>query len=245
MRVLISILVASFVFSACTGSDKRSTGQLIEAVQHGDLASVEVFLNRGVSPDTQTIGGMPVLLVAITNRNKEITVKLLDKGANPNWKDEYQKPLIFHVIERKDYEMLDLLSKRSNIQIDITNELGETPLMIAAKMGDLEASKIFLSAGANPSAIDSSGWTPLLHSCAAPNDAVEVIDAFIAKGATFEARNKWGYNALMIASLHGNKKTVELLLSKGIDKNLTNNAGQSALQLAEAKGHVAVAALLK
>ncbi|XP_048448440.1 NAD-capped RNA hydrolase NUDT12 [Rhincodon typus] len=53
-----------------------------------------------------------------------------------------------------------------------------------------------------------------------------------------------GWTALMYASRNGHSEVIQLLLEKGCDKSISNNSGQTALDIAEFWGHKHIADLL-
>jgi ankyrin repeat protein len=57
-------------------------------------------------------------------------------------------------------------------------------------------------------------------------------------------KNKYGDNALMLASMYGKKDIVKILLDKGIDVNARNKNGYNALMCASRGGHHEIARML-
>lgn len=62
---------------------------------------------------------------------------------------------------------------------------------------------------------------------------VEIVHAFIAKGASVDARDEKGGTALHWAVARGRRDVIELLLTHGADADVPDAAGCSALELAE------------
>jgi hypothetical protein len=57
-------------------------------------------------------------------------------------------------------------------------------------------------------------------------------------------RDRFGFTPLMLAARNGSKEVVRALLAKGADARLRNSVGQTALEIAEERGHKEVAKLL-
>src|SRR6185436_6206605 len=75
---------------------------------------------------------------------------------------------------------------------------GLTPLVFAAREGDLESSKLLLDAGADVNQVTEYGWTPLLT---ATNNRNYKLGAFlIERGANVNIANKGGWTPLYLAT---------------------------------------------
>ena len=72
-----------------------------------------------------------------------------------------------------------------------------------------------------------------------------ITHAFLAKGASANARDAKGGPALHWAAARGNLEIAALLLKHGADASALDATGQTALDVARAKGHVKMAALLE
>ena len=74
--------------------------------------------------------------------------------------------------------------------------------------------------------------------------ATGVVSLLIARGAPVSTAQHGGFTPLMGAAANGNRDMVKALLAAGADPHARAGNGQSALDLAMAKGHSDVAALL-
>lgn len=96
--------------------------------------------------------------------------------------------------------------------------------------------------------VDRRGYsnvTPLMS--AAGKGYLEVPETLIAHGADVNLRTLIDDNetALMVAAEQCHEEIVRLLLEKGADAGRRSLYGKTAAQLAEAKGHQAIAALIR
>ena len=105
-----------------------------------------------------------------------------------------------------------LLTSQSNI-INVTNEFGITPLMIASFCGRLEVVKVLIQAGANVNATDKDGTTALM--IASFFGHLEVVNTLIGAGANVNATYHNGDTALMAASDNGHLEVVNALIQAG------------------------------
>jgi ankyrin repeat protein len=99
-----------------------------------------------------------------------------------------------------------------------------------------------LKAGANPSAKDSDGMTPLIH--AAWGGDHKVVKAMLALGADVNAQDSQDMTALMLAAQRGHFRTVRLLVAKGANVNIMAEHNKTALMLAAECDQIKVCRLL-
>lgn len=135
-----------------------------------------------------------------------------------------------------------LVDKESNVnapQID-----GTTALHWAVRADDLELTEMLLKAGAQPSAANQSGATPMLLS--AMNGNAAILKRLIQAGADPNAPlSQTGDTALMIAARSGQVDAVRALLDHGAKVNAKESwGGTTALMWAVSERHSDVVQLL-
>lgn len=74
--------------------------------------------------------------------------------------------------------------------------------------------------------------------------SVRDVESILDDGANINFQNSYGVNALMTAIAAENYDTINLLIEKGIDTNLTNNCKITPLMMASYKGLLEVARIL-
>jgi len=79
---------------------------------------------------------------------------------------------------------------------------------------------------------------------AARTNDTAVIEQFVDAGIPIDSYNNKGYTALMIATYHGNKNTVNTLLHLGANACLEDNRGNTALMAAIFRGEFSIAKTL-
>ncbi len=110
------------------------------------------------------------------------------------------------------------------------NEKRYNPSLLAAtNAGNLELTRKWLSAGANPNAKDNDG-EPALHSAA--RGYSEIVKMLLSAGADPNAKDEYGDTALIRAAAGGHSEIVKMLLSAGADLNAANRWGWTALSSA-------------
>ena len=118
----------------------------------------------------------------------------------------------------------------------------DASLIESAKLGDLARAKELLSKGAAVDAADRRGMTPLMW--AAAGGHTELVRQLLERAASPDRRANDGSTALMLASANGFTEIVRALVLKGANVAAAR-AGQTARQLALARGHSDVVTLLQ
>ena len=124
---------------------------------------------------------------------------------------------------------------------NVKDARGQTPLMIAAAFGSLEAMKLLIASGADAKAESDAGVTAL-HWCTGDVAKVRLL---LDQGADVNKASRLGRTPLLVAAeTYGTLETVRLLLQKGADVNVVDSAGITPLIAAAYVDNTAVAKLL-
>jgi ankyrin repeat protein len=236
---------------------------LVYAARENCMECAKDLVEAGADVNQRTFYGWTPLLVATQNRHYQLAAYLLDHGANPNtpnkggWSPLYLATDNRNIeggdypVRAPDMDHLDfiklLIAKGANVNQRVcgaestteeckgdstetrTNftmqwlfEDGATPFLRAAQSGDVELMKLLLDHGADPKIFTAHDVTPL--SVASGIGWVE--------GVTFE----W--------SPEQTTEAVKMCLDLGIDPNVADDEGRTALHGAAHKGRLEVIQLL-
>jgi ankyrin repeat protein len=120
---------------------------------------------------------------------------------------------------------------------------GTTALHWTVRADDLETSRLLIRAGADASASNRYGVTPL--SLAAVNGNAMMIEALLEAGADPNTSAPAGETVLMTAARTGKVAAVKTLIARGADVNAREGSfGETALMWAAAENHFDVSRLL-
>ena len=172
-------------------------------------------VKHGALANVQALLGIPQIDIDAKNTNGSTTLMV----ATNDSKDDVVKALIDH-----------------GADVNITDKNDWTPLMCAAKKGDLRIVQALLSAPhININSKNTSGSTALM--VAIENTRDEVVKALINKGANVNAADNKGWTPLLFAAQEGYLKIVQALLSAPeIDINARKPSVGTALMVAVDNG---------
>lgn len=116
-----------------------------------------------------------------------------------------------------------------------TNNIGATPLYVAATFGHKDVMELLLANKADVNAGADHGVTPL-HLAAMMNH-LDVAELLVASNANVNAKADNGVTPLHMAAAAGSKGIVELLLTNKADINAKDNRGWTPLHMAAGRGY--------
>ncbi len=130
------------------------------------------------------------------------------------------------------------------IDVNATDEKGNTPLMLASYNGHTEVVRHLLEHEARIGVRNGEGRTALMF--AATGSFPETVEALLEEGADPNTTGEVeGWSALMFATAEGNREVVQVLLDHGADPSLQDKDGDTALTFAKNNNHSEIATLLE
>jgi pimeloyl-ACP methyl ester carboxylesterase/ankyrin repeat protein len=134
---------------------------------------------------------------------------------------------------------------RAGTDVNRRGPEGLTPLMIAAGLGQAQMVELLLTAGAEVLAIEPRMGATALHKGAQSGNA-DVIGLVLNHGAFIDQQSPvLGNTSLIDAVLHKQEEAVRLLLDRGARTTIRNHWQQTAFELAQHDGLVAIARLIE
>ena len=179
------------------------------------------LLRCGANPNIQDELGQTPLHYAVDMESVD-AVKVLLVVANPNIQNNDSETPLHNAVSlyKENLGLVEALLSRPKTDVNIQNELGYTPLHIAANLGYFDIAEVLLDRGADSLDIqDNYGKTPL-HD-AVTRRHVDIAEVLLDRGANPNTRNAIGMTPLYSASKEGSVRIVGSLLDAGADPYAT------------------------
>ena len=151
-----------------------------------------------------------------------------------------QDSLLFHVVKSNNTKLLSEWIKKNNVN-GYYGEKSYTPLVFSIKKGRSKLVKLLLKKGAGIEQL-CQDKTPLIH--AVESDNPGMVKILIKKGADINGTSLKENTAMVYAAFLGYIDIARYLVKKGINYNLYNAAGKTALDYANTHHRYKVASFL-
>ena len=181
-------------------------------------------------------GSFEDFFIAIRNDNVGVVSNLLDRGFDPNTRNEKGQIGLVLAMQEHSLKAARALLGRPLTDINALNQAGESALMMAALKGDLEGMKLLLDRGAR---VNQPGWGPLHYAATGPEP--KAIELLLARGAEVDAKSPNDSTPLMMAARYGSEDSTDLLLARGADPRQRNQLHLNAADFAREAGREALA----
>lgn len=145
------------------------------------------------------------------------------RGVSPNSPDPKLGPAIVYAAQEKAFAVLRTLLDSPATDVNVFNAARESALMYVALHGEIDLVRQLLARGAQ---INHPGWTPLHY--AASTGQIEVIEFLLENHAYIDAASENGTTPLMLAARGNHTRAARLLVDRGADPSLRNDAGLGA-----------------
>ena len=175
-------------------------------------------------------GSYEDFFVAIQRDDAATITMLLQRGFDPNTRDPRGQVGLMLALKADTLKAFDALMQARNLRVEERNAQDESPLMMAALRGHLEAVRALIARDAD---VNKPGWTPLHYAATGTQPQQPAIIALLLENYAFiDAASPNGTTPLMMAVHYGTSESVQLLLKEGADPSLKNQLGLSAADFA-------------
>ena len=202
---------------------------------NGSPTMVRRLLQAGANANAALLLGETPLMVASRSGNPDVVEQLLAKGANVNARAARGQTALMWAVSQKHPDVVKvLLSHRADVharseswrQMEAVSPHGapeynreipygnNTPLMFAARVGDLASAKLLVAAGANVN--DQDAWGISVVTLAAHSGFLDLVELLLDKGAD-PNKSTAGFTALHEAIMRRDEPLVRTLLAHGAD----------------------------
>lgn len=193
---------------------------LLKAVENEDMEQVNSLLDSKEPIDQQDKDGRTPLMVAVQKNNLQIAKLLLDRGANPNVRDNTMLSPWLCAGANGFHKMLQTILGY-NPEISSTNRFGGTVLLPSSEKGYLKTVEVALEAGVPVNHVNDLGWSALQEAVILGNGGFlysDIIRKLMLHGANPDLKDNEGKTAKDWAVSRGEHHVVDILEGK-LDTN--------------------------
>jgi ankyrin repeat protein len=227
-------------------ADVDGTTPLQWAVRNGNLALVDRLLAAGADARAQNRYGVTAMQLACEAGSASLVTKLLDAGVPATATGPLGETALHTCARSGDVAAAKALVARGAALEAGESWRGQTPLMWAAAQGHVPMIKMLLEAGANPNTrstvvewarqrtqeprdkwLPPGGLTALL--LAAREGCELCVGALVDGKANINDVDPDRQSALVLALINGHFDAAAALIDRGIDVNLKDKVGRTAL----------------
>eukprot|EP01124_Arcella_intermedia_P005561 TRINITY_DN13296_c0_g1_i1.p1 TRINITY_DN13296_c0_g1~~TRINITY_DN13296_c0_g1_i1.p1 ORF type:complete len:2024 (+),score=493.57 TRINITY_DN13296_c0_g1_i1:554-6073(+) len=184
------------------------------AVMGRRVNTIELLLKYGATVDLKdsVVGNTPVHLAAMFGHDESLQLLLQQKDAPINVKNDhgYYPIILSSLFDTDDYQSC-LKKLAGKADVGQANIHKQTPLIMAAKCGNLKNVKILIEQKSDVNVIDEFNKTPLLYAISQPNWN-QIVPLLIENGADVNIPDKNGDTPITHACRKGNSVMLKQLL---------------------------------
>lgn len=145
---------------------------------------------------------------------------------------------------KKDAAAVARWLTHTDVDLTYKNEMGDTPLNLAARNGTDEIIRLLVNAGVDVNSKNTFGQTPL-HDVIRFSESLEMVSFLISRGANVNAKDWKGVTPLHHSAMHPSKiKIFEFLLQHDANIHEEDVEGGTPLSYAVCGGNLETASIL-
>lgn len=214
----------------------------------GHLDIVKLLLDKGADKECRDAKGFTPLLTAASNNHADIVLELIERGSVVTAQTNEGDTAMIRAAFYGHIEIVNLLLRYESCKdlIDMTDNGGVTPLILASRHGWADVIQRLLDAGSDQAKYDQYGNTALMG--ASKWRYVSVVEILLKHASTLpddglnkilnhKSIDEASLTALHNASYNGHMKVIDLLLEYGVDVNVVDSQGLNALHYACRQGY--------
>jgi len=225
--------------------DKSNRNVMFDAISCGKSNVINKLLTTDVNLNQKDSNGETILHKKEALQNDELSIKLIEKGADPTICDNEGKNFLFHIATRgiESRRLLDVAIEHGcNINAKVRNNntiLMETMLAFykiphyekERRISLLKMTENLVLKGIDVNAINNDGESGLFD--AIRNHDYNICAFFVNKKVNLNIQNKKYQTPLFVATLEGisNIDIILLLLKNGANPSIKNDDGKDILEI--------------
>ena len=196
---------------------------LFAAAASGDLRTTRRLLRGGVNPNATDAYGRTPAHVAAHFRRRQTLALLLQNKADANRLERDRYDVITIAAVANDPETIRVALRYGARATNVTSRYNGTALIAAAHLGNIEAVRVLLMAGAPLDHVNNLQWTALLEAIILGDGGgrhTAVVSALVNAGADISIADGNGVTPLAHARSRGYNAIIAILEAADAKSNL-------------------------
>lgn len=236
---IINLLVKAGADVNCTDNN-GITPLMYMVIKEKTAAALGFIQNPEVDVRIKDNAGRTAAMYAVCVRQQQLAKALLPlMGTDTDDADIEGFTMLHYACQYGQVEIVKLLLEKNQVEnqveenpgsVNRASNVGETPLMMAARASNLVIVKLLLAAGAAADCSNRKGVTALHLAAILGN--VPLGKVLLAAGAGIDAKTLEGQTPLMYAVIKGKSDFAQMLILENADVNAADNLQGNALSYA-------------
>lgn len=236
---IINLLVKAGADVNCTDNN-GITPLMYMVIKEKTAAALGFIQNPEVDVRIKDNAGRTAAMYAVCVRQQQLAKALLPlMGTDTDDADIEGFTMLHYACQYGQVEIVKLLLEKNQVEnqveenpgsVNRASNVGETPLMMAARASNLVIVKLLLAAGAAADCSNRKGVTALHLAAILGN--VPLGKVLLAAGACIDAKTLEGQTPLMYAVIKGKSEFAQMLVLENADLNAADNMQGNALSYA-------------
>lgn len=233
-------------------TDPDGTTALVLAIINAHYDAAALLLEQGADPNVPDVTGMAALYAAVDMHTLSETPGRPSPQPSGELDNLAFLGLLLQAGSDPNQQLKERILTRVHQPGDPNLAAGATPLMRAAKKGDLAAMRLLLEHGADPRVRTDAQATALMyaaglgglgrfdeydHTRGTEADMIEAMRLCLDHGADVNAIDENGQTALHIAVRERDKRAVAFLAQRGAKLDVQDRSGRTPLDVALGVGN--------
>lgn len=207
--------------------DNTEKNEWIELIKKENITSIKTLIEAKKNPNERiTKEKYTPLMAAAYKGNVEIMKLLVEAGAKLELTDmEGNTAIMYSLIEKEKVKALEYLIG-VKAKVEVRNDTGKTPLIVAAMKGYVKSIELLLNAGAKTETLGFKKRTAFMEA-AAMSASLDTLEALVARKANVNARDVDSFTAVMWAAFDNSATRIRNLAEVNADLNLRSTKAVS------------------
>lgn len=189
-----------------------TSATFLERINAGDAHAMKLFLDAGMDPNVRDRSGVPALMRAVDNDQRQIVDLLLRAKANVNAGANAEETAVSWAAARGQKDLVLLLLSHGADRATV-----DGAFVSAVEAKNLELARLLLARGADARTAGGRALVGLCGSRRQDAGKTSAAQFLLDLGVDVNARNKRGSTALFRCAEEGDTQLAAMLLDRGAD----------------------------